>query len=94
MKKNLLLLMVSLFVGMISAHAYNVRINVDNAANVKVCINNGASALDLIDGMNTFDLDESANPLLISKPMALPLQMYLSMALLLTSAATANAAQA
>lgn len=68
MKKNLLLMFFMAFVWALTAKATtSVIIDVDKAANVTVQTNAGyGQTLDLIDGMNRFDLDDAAdNPLLI-----------------------------
>ncbi len=65
MKKNFLLLLFAALLGVVSASADMVRINVDNAANVIVTTANGANTLTLVDGMNSFDLSTSDNPLAV-----------------------------
>lgn len=68
MKKNLLLTFFMAFVWILTAKAAtSVIIDVDKAANVTVQTNSGyGQTLDLIDGMNRFELDDAAdNPLLI-----------------------------
>lgn len=65
MKKSLLLTLLMALVGIFAAHADNVMINVDNAANVIVTTGSG-DPVDLIDGMNRVPLDASQNPLTIA----------------------------
>lgn len=67
MKKNLLLTLLMTLVGMFTAQATVVMINVDKANNVTVQTNSGyGQTLSLQDGMNRFELDDAAdNPLLI-----------------------------
>lgn len=67
MKKTYLLTFLMAFVGFFTANAaYNVMINVDNAANVKVSTMAGhGETIQLSDGMNAIQFDESENPLTI-----------------------------
>ncbi len=65
MKKNLLMLLFTVALGVVPALADMVRIQVDNAANIVVTTGNGANTLTLQDGMNSFDLDASQSPLAI-----------------------------
>lgn len=66
MKKSLLLSFLMAFVGIFTANADNVMINVDKAANVKVSTMAGnGETIQLYDGMNRVTLDASQNPLQI-----------------------------
>lgn len=66
MKKSFLLTLLMAFVGIFTMQATSVMIDVDNAANVTVQTMAGnGQTLDLLDGMNPFDLSESDQPLLI-----------------------------
>ncbi len=66
MKKSFLLTLLMAVVGIFTMQATSVMIDVDNAANVTVQTMAGnGQTLDLLDGMNRFDLSESDQPLLI-----------------------------
>lgn len=68
MKKLSLLTIIAFLAGWISATAasYSVRIQVDNAANVRMSGSAGYGAvIDLADGMNTITFDEADNPICI-----------------------------
>lgn len=66
MKKTFLLSFLMTMVGIFTAGATSVMIDVDKAANVIVQTQSGyGQTLDLYDGMNRFDLSEQDSPLLI-----------------------------
>lgn len=66
MKKTFLLSLLMTMVGIFTAGATSVMIDVDKAANVIVQTQSGyGQTLDLYDGMNRFDLSEQDSPLLI-----------------------------
>ena len=69
MKKKLLFALFAFIfgIGIVSAQNVNIMIDVDNAANIKVTVNNGATEVPIQDGMNRITQYSSANsPLSIS----------------------------